>query len=147
MCNGICFLLDWRPKQLYIGRKRKPVLKDRLQNVSHSEKACLKKGSAEPQRFCRTLGAKPSSSGPARSSPNIRHRFVSHCTSTLSRSFFRYTSQKALNGTGTHCFQQFLAAKKKTAERRKLLQTICTVKALPLSALQIRVRGCRNTPH
>ena len=31
----------------------------------HIVKSLLKKGSAEPQRFCRTLGAKPSLSGPA----------------------------------------------------------------------------------
>ena len=39
----------------------------------HMVKGQLEKGSAAPQRFCRTLGAKPSFAGPANSSPRIEN--------------------------------------------------------------------------
>ena len=45
----------------------------------HIVKSFLKKGSAEPQKFCRSLGFKPSFSGPANSSPtNFNPRLVLH---------------------------------------------------------------------
>ena len=58
-----------------------------------------------------------------------------------STDFRRAQTQQALYGRGltvhivSSSFLQFPAAKKKKAERRKLLQTICTVKPLPLSSL------------
>ena len=41
----------------------------------HMVESLLKKGSAEPQRFCRTLRAKPSFSGPANSCPKSRFKY------------------------------------------------------------------------
>ena len=74
------------------------VLQEGSAELSHS-KCLLRKGSAEPQRFCRTLGAKPSFSGPPLA-------LVPVCFGTRLGSSKTCSAAKCLQDYATHCLKR-----------------------------------------